>query len=825
MSDMLRITGLATGLDTESMISKLMQAETIRVDKVKQQRQYVEWKRDYYREISNLLRGFKDDYFNFLNPSTNFRSSSTFSAYETTSSDTSVVEVTAGGSANSGTYDVVVNTLASTAVKTSSSQVSGGFTGMTGTNAVDMSKMKQGKEFTITLDGVTKTITLDQDYSGFTESNFATSLQGLIDNEFGSGKITVSESVGNLTFSPALTSSTLSIGDSTNTYLSTLGFSNGQDNTIISGVITDFTGGNFKISIDGGATVDINVVGAADRTNLVANINASLSAAGVDTTVKAIEDPDSSDKIKFLTLDTSKEVEFTSGDTDDMLAKVGISSGAKVTVMDGTINYSTDDIGKDFYITINGTQHHIDLEYDYTSDGFIAPNGRTLQEEIQTQLDSGGATGVTVNITGGKISFSNPNGDEIKIESGDAGLRDELGFTSTQTSSRISLSSTMEDADLATKFDFSGGDLAFTINGVSFTASKTDKLSDIINEINTSSAGVKITYSSLEDKFTMESNNTGATSVINNSDDTGNFFAALNIDTVSEVRGVNATATIDGINIERTTNDFSIDGVEYKLKSTGTSTVAIEANPDDVIKKIKSFVEKYNEVISTINNRTSEKRDYDYDPLTEDQKKEMSEDEIELWEEKAKSGILRSDSTLESITSSMRQALYDSVEGVGISLYDIGIKTSSYYQDKGKLVIDEEKLKTALKENLNEVVQLFTKDSDIEYDDSANRSQRYNEEGLAERLYDILEDNIRTTRNEFGRKGILLEKAGIENDISEFNNTLNTQIQNYDNTIDELLDDLADKETYYYNMFARMESAISQMNSQMSWLMSQTESM
>lgn len=820
----LRITGLATGLDTDEMVRKLMKVENMRADKLKQNIQLLEWKRDNYREIINVIRGFKDEYFDILKPSTNFRSSTAFSAASASSSDASVLVATANSSAVPGTYEVNVTAIAKTATKTSTAQVSKGYSGLTGTNPVNMTKMKQGKEFTVTLDGITKTIVLDADYSAGTVSALGTALNTLVANAFGAEKITVTgdDVTNKLTFTPTTLSSTLGIGDSTNTYLGTLGFSNGQNNMVTSSAdITNFSGGNFKISIDGAAAVNVdNVAGAATRDELVTNINASLATAGLDSTVKAIADPDNALKIKFVTLDTTKSVTFTAGDSNDLLSKINISSGNVISPMNGTINYSTSDIGKEFKINIDGVGYTIDLTTDY-----ITGDDAALQAEIRNQLTAGGAPAdVLVNISGGKISFSTTDAHRITMETGDAGLRDELGFTSTVSSSRIDLSSSLDtiSSNLSTAFSFVSDKMTFKINGITIEANRTDTMNDVINKINTSNAGVRLRYDSLTDKFTLETKDTGAVAVIDNVDVTGNFFAALNIDTSAEARGTDANLTINTVPVTRSTNQFTIDGITYDIKAVGTSTVTVSANADDLIEKIKGFVAKYNEVITKINGELSEKQNREYKPLTDEQKEAMKEKEIELWEEKAKSGLLRSDPVLEKITSSMRKALYDAVDGVDLSLYEIGITTSNSYEDKGKLVIDEVKLKQAIEDNPDKVAQLFTKESTYAYTDSANRSLRYEQEGLAQRLYDIIQDNIRFTRDENGKKGILLEKAGIEGDLTEFDNTLNDQINEQNERLNRLLDILIEKENYYYNMFARMEAAIQSMNSQSAWLMAQT---
>src|SRR5699024_6122643 len=92
------------------------------------------------------------------------------------------------------------------------------------------------------------------------------------------------------------------------------------------------------------------------------------------------------------------------------------------------------------------------------------------------------------------------------------------------------------------------------------------------------------------------------------------------------------------------------------------------------------------------------------------QKKEMTDDQIEKWEEKAKSGILRGESVISSGLFDLRQSWYASVDTDGA--YDvitqIGIKTSNRYMDGGKLEIDEQKLRKALRENPDDVRKLFS---------------------------------------------------------------------------------------------------------------------
>jgi flagellar hook-associated protein 2 len=144
--------------------------------------------------------------------------------------------------------------------------------------------------------------------------------------------------------------------------------------------------------------------------------------------------------------------------------------------------------------------------------------------------------------------------------------------------------------------------------------------------------------------------------------------------------------------------------------------------------------------------------------------------------------------------------------------------------DKGKLYVDEEKLKSALSENPTEVFSLFTKQSSVLYNtavtDGAARTQRFKESGLIYRIYDVIQDNIRTITIG-GHRGALLERAGMSGDRSFFNNTLYNQISAYDDRIAELSDELIIKENNYYRQFSQLETLISNMNNQSAWLAQQ----
>ncbi|HWQ29593.1 MAG TPA: flagellar filament capping protein FliD, partial [Negativicutes bacterium] len=627
-SSLLRFSGLSTGMDIDSMVEQLMKVERTKLDKVKQDKQLLEWKRDDYRSITNTLRAFKDKYFDVLSASY-MKSSRAYKAFSSTVNaqnpnlDTGAVAVSADSTAAAGTHSLVVKQLATSQTVKS---VSGITKDVAGNGAYTLNA---GEKFNLTVDGVTKSITLT--------GSSIDSLNTAIANAFGSGKVTV-------------------------------------DSTTNPGVLT------FK---------------ASNSTNGVNQI--SVSAAS----------------------------------SSNALANMGFGANASFT---------------------------------------NRLSGSDSLETVSKKLDSA-------------ITFTT--------------LSD--GVTQ-----GISLS----------------------INGKNFEFSKSTSLSVMMSKINTdATANVNMQYDSIKDEFKVTAKQQGAGENIALSETGSNFLsaAAMTVNT----QGQDAQFILDGSSITRSGNTFTVSGVTYtayKVTTDGVTdrsvAVTVSQDVDTVYNKIKSFVDDYNKLIDTLNSEYTEKRDTDYMPLTDDQKEEMEDSDIDSWEEKAKAGMLRNDSILGKIISGLRSTLYEEIKDVSGSLYTIGIKTGTWDQ-KGKLVIDETKLKEAISNDPDKVMNILAKESSISYSakmTSEQKAARFDENGIIARLSDVIEDNIRTSRDNNNKKGTLLEKAGISRDASDTVNTMFNLIKDKDDLIDSLLVKLTDKEENYYERFTAMEKAINQMNTQIAWM-------
>lgn len=350
---------------------------------------------------------------------------------------------------------------------------------------------------------------------------------------------------------------------------------------------------------------------------------------------------------------------------------------------------------------------------------------------------------------------------------------------------------------------------------IQLTANET--IESFVRKVNThKDLGVNVYYDEHEDRFVFTSKSTGVESnvVFDTADpNTKSFFEEV-LATVPEggieyqwaktELGKNAILEINGLQTERSSNTFVLNGTQITLHSTSEEEVRVEVNQDTdkIFNMIKDFVELYNEVIQEVNTKLSEPYYRDFPPLTEEQKKDMTEREIELWEEKAKSGLLRSDRMLSSIVTDIRNTLTSAVKGLdGISsLSQIGIKTGPWYE-KGKLHIDEAKLRETINERGEELVKLFTNSPGAESNEGA---------GIFRKLRTTLDNATKQISDKAGRDTSTYDQS-----------SLSEQIRNYERRMELMEERLLTIENRYWAQFTAMEKALQQMYSQSDWLYQQ----
>jgi len=377
----------------------------------------------------------------------------------------------------------------------------------------------------------------------------------------------------------------------------------------------------------------------------------------------------------------------------------------------------------------------------------------------------------------------------------------KVSSTDVFTGETINTSTRLEDLALVNPLLFDDdGNISFSINGKDFIFSKDDTLSDMMSRINSSEAGVRMTYSSLTKGFTITAKTTGSSSSIEIVNISGNAFAEENAAfgiAAQTAFGQDAILTIENRQVVRPSNTFTIDGITYTLNDESATPISfnVQRDVESAVNKISAFIDAYNSLVTTLQNKLNEKVYRSFDPLTSAQKEEMKDKEIELWEEKAKSGLLRGDSAISSLLSSLRSAFYTAVESAGISAAEIGLTTGSY-GDGGKIVVDKDKLRKALENNPDMVTNLFIATSKSSDKDQANK-----ESGLIVRISNAL---------------LSYTSSVTDNTLA----SLEKRISDSKTAEDALTRRLETRQEALYARFTAMESALASLNSQSAWLAS-----
>lgn len=581
---------------------------------------------------------------------------------------------------------------------------------------------------------------------------------------------------------------------------------------------------------------------AATSNNSILSVTANSDADGINETVDVLQSATAA-ALKNSTA-VSGNITGTAGfnsatDTSAALSTLLSGKSLKVTVDDVTKTISFD--SSDF---ANSSDNNIvTILNNKLKAAFGTTDGTTAK--VSASYSSG--------TSGDLVLKASASTTQIKLATSDSSndAVTALGFTSGQ-SNRLGLGQNI-GTFLSSKGCNVSGSFSLNINGTAVALNSTMTVSDALSAINSSKAGVTAAYNSTDDTFTLTSNQggtSGAITVSNNSVGSTdcskttsflNAFGIANTDTsqatANYTPGRDAEIKIGNNTFYRSTNDFTINGVTYKINGSVDSTVpstqvkgiGVSFTQDSSKLKagLQKFISAYNDLITAIHTQVNTKPDSDYYPLSDAQKKDMSQTQIDNWNAKAQQGELFDDSTLQSICDSMRSVLYKKVQmsdGSYMSIYDLGITTSDNYDDYGKLEVkpeDQAKFDNAVNTEAGKIKQLFTKASytPLDFSKYANHDdqvQRTNEEGLVDRLDDIVKESAGYWDGAFGS---LVQIAGTTS-LYTTKNEIYNELKDKDDTITELKELLQTKQDRLYRKFEKLETYMSQANSQSSLISS-----
>lgn len=629
-------------------------------------------------------------------------------------------------------------------------------------------------------------------------------------------------------------------------YNSTNPASNGKITT------DDITLGDKDISNIAGETLNIRYDGVLYNVKIDKSLSPNATESEiVDALNKALQDVSISggqklsdklsfsldtDKVKLSSVDSTDTNTFIlvggSGKSIDSLGlKVGTSGTGNMDILGATLDkakfkdtYSLNDTLKDQSLTF--TFNGISKKVSFGSGPFnsVADIGAGLQQEMNKAFGSGNISVIT---NGNKLEFSTSNTNSLSlIDTSNNMILGEKGFLGNikGSSNKLNLNQSLANNNLSIPVTSDG---IITVNGKDVAYKSTDSLNDVINRINKDTdIGVTIKYMETSNSFSITASNSGSMGKIDITDKTGNLSSALFGGNISNVSGEDASIKFKVGNgaeqtITRPNNAFDIDGVVIKITDKATVGVLSEAvrfdgsaNTDEIVSTVKSMIDSYNEIIELVNNELNTRPNRNYQPLTDSQRKEMTEQQIKDWEDQAKAGLLFGDPDLRALSTELRFAFSFGAGGIG-QVLDIGISTSSAYKDNGKIVFDEKKFKKALEENPDDIRKMFSASENK--DPSLSNEERANSAGIITKVKKIADKYASTV----GEKGILIKTAGLKDSSAANESVLFRQIQRIEQTIIGLKRSLKIEEDRYYKQFTTLEQYMSQMNAQSSWLAGQ----
>ena len=751
------LSGLVSGLETEDIIEQYTSATRNRITSQLQKRQQEIWKQEMYQEITKKMQDFHTKYFSYSS-STNILSSKFFDVSNITSSSSNV-KATGDSDAVQNMQIKNIKSLASASSFTSSHRLSDRsmVTGEILSNWQENSIASTSITFNV--NGEDKTVSIGKD--------FAMSAAAMeVDAE---GKLT----------DAAKDARKSELAAALNTAIGEAGLSGSIEAKITdNGKFSFVSADSSSVYIKSGSSALLSAtgmkVGSADSASSEISANADFSATAMGGKEVSLSEKLSGTYISFSYNGISKNISFNESDKEQFSDAAGLAS-----YLQKSLNTA---FGKD---KINVSETDGKLSFTTSDDSSVISVGYASTSGI---LSENGA---------------------LKMVPGESN-RAELNQTLDKIADSLS-TPLVKDAD---------GNYSMNINGVDLSFSGDTLLGDVITRINgNSDIGVKISYSSVTDTLSVKSTVMGTSGNITIADSNGSNLATALFGTqgtdynIEQGTDFEAQMSFDGgktfTDVVRTSNAFTVDDVtltftEGAQNVTEPITFTSEADTDAMYNKIKEFVDGYNEILGWMNTkvkeskygRTSVEDTEEYLPLTDEQKEEMSEKEIEQWEEKAKTGLLKSDNNLYQISINMRRAMNDLIGDSGLGLYQIGIQTSSNWSDGGKLVIDETKLKEAIATNKDKVEQIFTQ----------------KDTGVAYRLQNVLKDAA--VGNDKG-DGLLVQLAGKPGN-SSYQSIMSDRISNMTSRLTSLKAQLKNEEDRWWNKFSALETYISQMNQQAS---------
>lgn len=905
----IRITGLTSGLDTESIISALVSSYNYKTNKYKKAQTKLSWKQDAWKTLNTKIYSLYSS----------VGSMKLFTAYNlksTTVSDSTKATVKAGNNAPTGTQQLNILKVAQAGYLTGA-QLSSKTT--TSTTLAELGYTGGDAKINLTKgDGTTKEITLTQgstvgdviaslkdagvsaNYDATNHRIFISSKDTGKDNDF---TLTGANTEG----ARALYQMGLAVGsDATNaTYKSYTQYYDADGNKLQQNVVDAIrTYQDAKTAYETASAQNTNLTSAYGYATAYSEMQDALKNSGLTTDeqkklttllgmsatqrVNSVMDASGNVYTKSTTLDDGSTIyEYGSGNDKKYIQAITtakddhnniytknadgnyVDSGAglvykatgekdsdgneyyvytapdgqeaKIAMKNETTNYYQADVAQKGYTEYTDNDG---IVYRSNEKNYTGSDGKTykLENNTFTEIDSDGnavSNGRTATVTEDqkkevKTTYSHGNtalSDTTRAadllsrfrEDHKDTLTDEVISKLTSNIEKVNVYESAEDSlndtdTYSRKNIISSIQQAYQSGGASAVTEVTNKYAEKITENQTAmtTAQKKMDDNSvLADLAAMDSTSSDYTTAlaafVNKVQDSQRILdqsSTLTNSGAKKIDGCDSEIKLNGITYTSSLNTYSINGLSITaMQATGDGdtnaiTVTTATDTQAIYDKIKSFLTQYNSLINEMTSLYNADTAKGYEPLTDDEKSAMSDSEVEKWEEKIKSSLLRRDDSLESVMNLMTNAMSQpvTIDGKKYYLSSFGIKTLGFLNapenQQNAYHIDGDEDDTATSGNEDKLMAMINSDPDT----VVSFMQQ-----LTTNLYDAI--------------GTKMKSSTLSSIYKVYNDKeMASEYSDYTTTIKKWEQKLQDQEDAYYKKFSAMETALSKLQSQTSSL-------
>lgn len=629
----IRISGLSSGLDTESLVSELVSAYSVKKNNYVKAQTKLSWKQDAWKALNKKV-------YSLYSNISSLRYSSAYSLKKTSVSDATKATVSASSSAINGTQSLKVKSLATAGyltggqLKTRDDSKAGGSTKLSnlvgngqglasdeiGTISVNGREINlSGSDSVSNVVNKLKDAGVNASYDSTNNRIFVSSKDSGTANEF---TLTASDEKGAKALqSLGLMTNSNSATSAYNELLSKYGTKSGET----------YTG------------VDTEAI-----KNAIVNKTLDLGSYNNSTYVKQLKtynyatmlrDPNSEESQKLTT-------DYAAYRTADSNTKAAETAGFNLGIYNGIKELSPKDL-ENRYFDKDG--NWVGVERDETTNEITSIGGISVSDT--EALKKAG-----YKLSDDKMSFE---GMLKKNEDGTYGDELETAYsvgTTVKADQETALKSVYHNDDAAENYEALQGDIKamsdFTkANDLEIVKSLYDENGQLKSDSDIATIqedALNAATAEFAKKVQAALNAMNGTGVYENSEG------------AVRVNAEDAEIELNGATFKGASNTFNINGLTINaIAKTGDEAISITTNTDSqaIYDKVKDFLSQYNDLMNEMSRLYNAASAKGYEPLTTEEKAALTDTQVEEWEDKVKSALLRRDGTLDSLLGSMSSSM------------------------------------------------------------------------------------------------------------------------------------------------------------------------